>query len=70
MIEKVVIYTKPGCPYCAAAKEDFQQKGIEYTEFDVKSDPAIKEKAIALAGVAAVPVIVRNDEVTVGFGGS
>ncbi|MHB9053418.1 MAG: Uxx-star family glutaredoxin-like (seleno)protein [Thermoleophilia bacterium] len=70
MPDEIIIYTKPGCPYCAAAKEDFKEKGIEYTEYDVKSDPAIREKAIALAGLAAVPVIVRNGKVTVGFGGS
>lgn len=70
MSEKIVIYTKPTCPYCRAAKEDFEDRGIEYTEFDVTSDPAIKEEAIRLAGQASVPVIVEGDKVTVGFGGS
>lgn len=70
MPEEVVIFTKPGCPYCAAAKEDLTQKGIEYREQDVTSSPSVKEAAIKLAGQAAVPVIVRNGEVTVGFGGS
>ena len=70
MPDEVVIFTKPGCPYCAAAKEDMADKGIVYEEQDVTSDPAVKEEAIRLAGKAAVPVIVRNGEVTVGFGGS
>ncbi|MHB9112718.1 MAG: Uxx-star family glutaredoxin-like (seleno)protein [Thermoleophilia bacterium] len=70
MPEDVVIFTKPGCPYCAAAKEDMAEKGIQYRERDVTSDPAVKEEAIRLAGQAAVPVIVRNGEVSVGFGGS
>lgn len=70
MLENVVIYTKPGCPYCAAAKEDLNQKGITFEERDVTSDPAIKEEAVNKAGVAAVPVIVRGGEVSVGFGGS
>jgi glutaredoxin len=70
MPDEVVIYTKPGCPYCAAAKEDFEEKGIGYTEHDVTTDPAAKEEAISLAGLAAVPIIVRNGEVSVGFGGS
>lgn len=70
MPNKVEIYIKPGCPYCKAAKEDMAEKGIAFTEYDVTSDPALKEKAISLAGVAAVPVIVKNEEVTVGFGGS
>jgi glutaredoxin len=65
-----VIFTKPGCPYCKAAKEDLAEKGIQYDERDVTSDPAIKEEAIKLAGQAAVPVIVREGEVSVGFGGS
>jgi glutaredoxin len=70
MLENVLIYTKPGCPYCAAAKEDLNQKGITFEERDVTSDPAIKEEAISKAGVAAVPVIVRDGDVSVGFGGS
>ena len=70
MTQQVEIFTKPGCPYCAAAKEDLNQKGIPYTEHDVTVDPAIKEQAIKLAGRASVPVIVRDGEVTVGFGGS
>lgn len=70
MTEDVVIYTKPGCPYCAAAKDDLSQKGIAFEERDVTSDPAIKEEAVSKAGVAAVPVIVQNGDVSVGFGGS
>lgn len=69
--ENLVIYTKPGCPYCAAAKEDFAGRGLEYIEYDISADPARKEEAIRLAGgVAAVPVIVDHGEVSVGFGGS
>jgi glutaredoxin 3 len=70
MPDEVVIFTKPGCPYCAAAKEDLAEKGIQYKEQDVTLNPAMKEEAIRTAGQAAVPVIVRNGEVTVGFGGS
>jgi glutaredoxin 3 len=70
MPDEVVIYTKPGCPYCAAAKDDFRRRGIPFKELDVTSDPAIKEEAIAKAGVASVPVIVKGEEVSVGFGGS
>lgn len=70
MSEAVVIYTKPGCPYCKAAKEDMAEKGITFTEHDVTSDQAVKDEAIRLAGKAAVPVIVTDGQVSVGFGGS
>ena len=32
------IYTKPGCPYCAAAKQDLEARGVEYEEIDVYTD--------------------------------
>lgn len=70
MSEEVIIYTKPGCPYCKAAKEDMVEKGVSFTEHDVTADPAVKEEAIRLAGKAAVPVIIKGGEVSVGFGGS
>ncbi|MHB0866694.1 MAG: Uxx-star family glutaredoxin-like (seleno)protein [Thermoleophilia bacterium] len=70
MSEAVLIYTKPGCPYCKAAKEDMVDKGIAFTERDVTLDQADKDEAIRLAGKAAVPVIVNDGQVTVGFGGS
>jgi glutaredoxin 3 len=31
----VTLYTKPGCPYCAAAMDDLQKRGIQYTEHNV-----------------------------------
>ncbi|RJQ42852.1 MAG: glutaredoxin family protein [Gaiellales bacterium] len=69
-MSKVVIYTKPGCPYCAAAKEDMDKRGVTYTEHDVTASGDSKQEAIRLAGVAKVPVIVTNGDVQVGFGGS
>ncbi|MEK7817935.1 MAG: glutaredoxin, partial [Actinomycetota bacterium] len=45
MSDAIVIYTKPGCPFCAAAKEDLNSKGIEYTEHDVTADENAKEEA-------------------------
>ncbi len=67
----VTIYTKPGCPYCAAAKQHYNNEGISFTEFDVKSDDTAAAKAAELAkGSKVVPVIVENGEVKLGFGGS
>jgi glutaredoxin 3 len=69
-MSKVKIYTKPGCPYCAAAKEHYTKKGISFTEIDVYNTPGAKEEAIKLSGgKAIVPVIVSDGAVEVGFGG-
>ncbi len=68
-MSEVIIYTKPGCPYCASAKEHYTKEGIPFKEIDVYDVPGAKEKAIELAGKSIVPVIVDGDEVKVGFGG-
>jgi len=68
---EVTIYTKVGCPYCAAAKDDFKKRGVEYKEIDVHSSKAAGDEARKLAGgKTQVPVIVEDGKVTIGFGGS
>ena len=46
----VTIYTKPGCPYCAAAKDDLLQRGVDYDEVDVYATPGAREKVTELTG--------------------
>lgn len=66
----VTIYTKVGCPYCAAAKEDLQSRGVVYDEIDVPSTPgAMQELAELTAGQMTVPVLIEDGEVRIGFGG-
>lgn len=64
------IYTKPGCPYCAAAKDDLRQRGIQYTEHNVKADQASLREMLKLNGNRRqVPTIVEDGRATVGFNG-
>ena len=66
----VTIYTKPGCPYCAAAKDDLQRRGIEYTEHNVKADRSALGEMLELNGNRRqVPTIVKDGRATVGFNG-
>ncbi len=66
---EIKIYTKPGCPYCAAAKTDLDGRGLEYEEIDVLSDATALDEMSKLSGGKTVPVIVDGEKVTVGFGG-
>lgn len=69
-MKKVIIYTKPGCPYCAAAKEHYSSEGIAFTEIDIYAAKGAKDEVLRLSGgKAIVPVIVEDDKVTLGFGG-
>lgn len=66
----VVIYVKDGCPYCAAAKKHYTDKGIHYEEINVHRTPGAKDKLLELSGgKSMVPVIVEDGKVQVGFGG-
>jgi glutaredoxin 3 len=66
----ITIYTKPGCPYCAAAKDDLQQRGIHYTEHNVKADQSALHDMLKLNGNRRqVPTIVQDGRATVGFNG-
>ncbi len=67
---EVTIYTKVGCPYCAAAKKHYSEQGIAFREIDVNDTPGAKDKVLDLTrGQRMVPVIVEQGEVKIGFGG-
>ena len=49
----VVIYTKPGCPYCFAAMSLLKNKGVDYTEIVASNDPEKKAEMVEKSGGAA-----------------
>jgi len=58
----VVIYTKPGCPYCMAARNDLIARGVEFDEIDVTTSPGGQEMLAELTmGSMMVPVLVEED---------
>lgn len=66
----IVIYTRPGCPYCAAAKADLQQRGLPYTEHNVQADATALRNMLKLnGGRRQVPTIIQDGRVTMGFHG-
>ncbi len=67
---EVTIYTKPACPYCAAAREHYNKEGIPYEEIDVYAVNGARDEVIRLTGgQKIVPVIVEDGSVKIGFGG-
>ena len=49
----VVIYTKPGCPYCYSAMALLKKKGVDYHEIVASNDPAKKAEMVEKSGGAA-----------------
>jgi glutaredoxin len=66
----VIIYTKPGCPYCAAAMADLRERNVPFKQIDAQGDMRAREEMRRLTGALKVPTIVQPDgSVTVGFDG-
>lgn len=54
-----------------AAREDFARRGVAFEYRDVRRNPAHLERMLEHSGGrSAVPVIVEDGQVTIGFGGT
>lgn len=58
---QIVMYSTAICPYCVAAKNFLKSRGLEWTEVRVDTDPAQRDKMIALAKRTSVPQIFVGD---------
>ena len=57
----LVIYTKPGCPYCKAAMEYYNEAGIGFIEYDAQNDKHRQKEMLEYSGGdLIVPCIVEN----------
>jgi glutaredoxin len=67
----VEIFGKDTCPYTQAARDHYRSLGIPFEYFNVKKNPDELKRMLAVSGGRReVPVIVENDKVTIGFGGT
>ena len=59
----LVMYTKPGCPYCDRARDHYNNEGIEVVEFDAQNDLNHREEMLEYSGGdLTVPCIVENGQ--------
>ena len=64
----VMLYTKPECPYCDAARRYLDEREVAYLERDITTDPAAEQEVAAITGgPLTVPITVEDGEVRVGF---
>lgn len=64
---KVVIYTKPFCPYCARAEALLSKKGVDYEEIVASMDPELREEMRQRSGRMTYPQIFIGDHHVGGF---
>ncbi|MEP7213575.1 MAG: Uxx-star family glutaredoxin-like (seleno)protein [Acidobacteriota bacterium] len=57
----LVLYTKPGCPYCQKAKDFYNAEGIEFIEYDAQNDKRRQKEMLEYTdGDLVVPAIVED----------
>ncbi len=60
---EIVVYTKPGCPYCSSAMALLNKKGAAFTEIVASNDPEKKAEMVEKSGGRATfPQIFINGE--------
>jgi len=65
---KIEIYSTKSCPSCLRAKQLFDNKSVEYTEFLVDQDEdKFKEMKLRANGTRTVPQIFINDKHVGGY---
>jgi glutaredoxin 3 len=66
-MKNVTIYTTPTCGFCHMAKNWMKEKGINYEEIDVSTNPSAAQEMVSKSGQMGVPVIDVEGDITVGF---
>lgn len=65
-MKNIIIYTSDTWPHCFTAKKYLSEKGIDYVEKNIQTDP-IAKKELMQKGYMGVPVIIVENEEIVGF---
>ena len=57
----LVIYVKPGCPYCQQARDYYNSKRIPFVEYDAQNDRARRAEMFKYSGGdPTVPCIIED----------
>ena len=62
----VKVYSSNTCPHCVTAKNYLTEKGVEFEEKNVQTDPEARKELMAM-GHMGVPVLLIGGEEVVGF---
>ena len=62
----VLLYTKTGCPYCAAQRAELAARGVAVREINVSERPeAVPELLKVTRGRRIVPVVVEGGRIEI-----
>lgn len=57
----LILYTKPGCPYCAKAREFYTAQGVSFEDRNAQDNQTYRREMLAYTdGDPTVPTIVED----------
>jgi len=57
----IVMYVKPGCPYCERARDYYNENKIEFDEYDAQNDKERQKEMLQYTGGdVTVPAIIKD----------
>jgi glutaredoxin 3 len=64
----MILYVKPGCPWCSIAEEYLDKHGYTYQAVDVRRDPEAFKDLRRISGQTFAPTLVIGDLFLPDFG--
>jgi glutaredoxin-like YruB-family protein len=65
--KEVKVYSTPTCPWCKKAKQFLDANKVTYQDFNVAQDHAARDEMVKKSSQTAVPTIIIDGEIVVGF---
>ncbi len=59
--DTLIVYIKPGCPWCVDAEAWLTREGYSYEAVNVNADPAEFEKMRKLSGQSCAPTLTFGE---------
>lgn len=67
MSQAIVMYCRPSCPFCVAARNLLHSKKVEWTEISLDAEPTRRAEMIERSGRRTVPQIFIGDHHVGGY---
>ena len=69
MVNEIVVYGAPSCPWCVKLKEWLEEKKVkfEYVDLSLAANRDRGRELIEKSGQMGIPVTIIGDEVIIGF---
>ena len=65
---ELLLYVKPGCPWCDMAEDYLNENGYSFRRIDVRKDRVAFDELRRVSGQTYAPTLVVGDEVLPDFG--